>query len=105
MYYITIEIGIQIPNYFIEANQANFEGYNIDFAETKTNNKGHGYIEARRCWVGYDALTRIDSSENCSVFQTIVMVESERNVKDETTIEHRYYISSTLGSAASMPLS
>jgi predicted transposase YbfD/YdcC len=32
--------------------------------------------------------------------QTIVMVESERTIKDETTIEHRYYISSTKGTAA-----
>lgn len=84
-----------IQNYFIEANEANFEGYNIDFAETY--DKGHVCQESRRCWVGYGAL--IDGSENCSVIQTIVMVESERTIKDKTTIEHRYYISSTLGTA------
>ncbi len=89
-----------IQNYFEQANQAAFKGYNIDFAETC--DKGHGRIEARRCWVGYDALPRIDGSENCSVFQTIVMVESERTVKEETTIEHRYYISSAEETAESL---
>jgi len=38
--------------------------------------------------------------ENWEELQTIVMVESERAEKGETTIEHRYYISSTLGTAA-----
>jgi predicted transposase YbfD/YdcC len=88
----------EIQDYFTEANEANFENYNIDFAETF--NKGHGRIESRRCWVGYDALPHINGSDNCSVFQTIVMVESERTVKDKTTIEHRYYISSTSGTAS-----
>jgi len=87
-----------IQNYFIEAFDANFEGYNIDFAETF--DKGHGRLESRRCWVGYDALPCIEGSQNWEGLQTIVMVESERTVKDETTIEHRYYISSTLGTAA-----
>jgi predicted transposase YbfD/YdcC len=46
-----------IQNYFIEAFDADFEGYNIDF--TETFNKGHGRLESRRCWVGYDALPNI----------------------------------------------
>jgi len=87
-----------IQNYFEEANKANFEDYNIDFAETY--DKAHGRIESRRCWVAYDALPRIDGSENWEGLQTIVMVESERTVKEKTTIEHRYYISSTVGTAA-----
>jgi len=87
-----------IQNYFIEAFYADFEGYNIDF--TETFNKGHGRLESRRCWVGYDALPHIEGSENWEGLQTIVMVESERTEKKETTIDHRYYISSTLGTAA-----
>lgn len=86
-----------IQDYFVEANKANFDGYEIDFAETF--DKGHGRLESRRCWVSYDALSRIEGLENCSVFQTIVMVESFSPEKGETTIEHRYYISSTLGTA------
>lgn len=76
-----------IPDYFEEANKANFEGYNIDFAETY--NKGHVCHESRRCWVGYDALPLIDEEQNCSVFQTIIMVESERTIKEKTTLSGR----------------
>jgi predicted transposase YbfD/YdcC len=49
-----------IQNYFSGANEANFDGYNIDYAQTI--NKGHGRFEQRRCWVGYDALPFIDNS-------------------------------------------
>jgi len=77
-----------------------FEGYNIDFAET--NDKGHVCYESRRCWVGYDALPHIEGSSIWEGLQTIVMLESERTVKKETTIEHRYYISSTESSAESL---
>jgi hypothetical protein len=87
-----------IQDYFEKANEANFEGYQIDFAETY--DKAHGRIESRRCWVGYDAFFRIDGSSRWEELQTIVMVESERTVKGKTTFEHRYYISSTKGSAA-----
>jgi len=89
-----------IQDYFAQANEADFEDYKIDFAETF--NKGHGRLESRRCWVGYDALPYIDDSQNWEELQTIVMVESERTIKEETTIEHRYYISSTKDTAASL---
>ncbi|MEK8019550.1 MAG: hypothetical protein VSS75_021970, partial [Candidatus Parabeggiatoa sp.] len=67
-----------------------------------TLDKGHGRIESRRCWVGYDALPDIECSENGEGFKTGVMVESERTVKEETTIEHRYYISSAENIAESL---
>ncbi|RKZ35274.1 MAG: ISAs1 family transposase [Gammaproteobacteria bacterium] len=89
-----------VQDYFTQVNKVNFEGYNVDFAET--NNEGHGRIETRRCWVGHDALPQIEGSENWEGLQTIVMLESERTVKEETTIEHRYYISSTESSAESL---
>lgn len=77
-----------------------FEGYNVDYAETLE--KGHGRVESRRCWVAYKSLPHIDGSQNGEGLQTIVMVESERTVKEETTIEHRYYISSAEDSAKSL---
>jgi predicted transposase YbfD/YdcC len=89
-----------IQDYFTQANEANFEDYDIDFAQTF--GKGHGRLESRRCWVGYDALPRIDGSQNWEELQTIVMIESERTVKEETTIEHRYYISSTKSTATNL---
>lgn len=81
-----------VQDYFTQANKVAFEGYNVDFAETF--DKGHGRIETRRCWVANDALPHIDGSQDWEGLQTIVMVESERTEKEETTIEHRYYISS-----------
>jgi len=89
-----------VQDYFAQANKFNFEGYDINYAETF--NKGHGRTEFRRCWVGYDALDNIDGSENWEGFKTVVMVESERTVKEETTIEHRYYISSAENIAESL---
>ena len=81
-----------VQDYFTQANKVAFEGYDVDFAETF--DKGHGRIESRRCWVANDALPHIDGSQNWEGLQTIVMVEAERTEKEETTIEHRYYISS-----------
>jgi predicted transposase YbfD/YdcC len=89
-----------IQNYFSDANDANFKGYNIDYAETI--NKGHGRFEQRRCWVDYDALHYIDNSQNWEKLKTIVVVESERTVYGETTIEHCYYISSSDGTASKL---
>jgi len=86
-----------VQDYFAQASKVAFEGYKIDFDET--NDKGHGRIETRCCWVGYDALDKIDSLENWEGFKTVVMVESERTFKEETTIEHRYYISSAENTA------
>jgi predicted transposase YbfD/YdcC len=89
-----------IQNYFSDANDANFKGYNIDYAETI--NKGHGRFEQRRCWVDYDALHYIDNSQNWEKLKTIVVVESERTVDFDPTIEHRYYISSSDGTASKL---
>jgi len=82
-----------IQDYFAQANEMNFEGYDIDFDETFNNS--HGRIESRRCWASYDALPYLEGSKNWDELQTIVVIESERTINEETTIEHRYYISST----------
>ena len=89
-----------IQSYFSDANEANFKEYDIDFAETIK--KGHGRVEERRCWVGYDALPLLDNSQKWKNLETIVMVESIRTVNEETTIEHRYYISSSNGTASKL---
>ena len=89
-----------IQNYFLDANEANFEGYNIDYSETI--NRGHGRIEQRRCWVGYDAQNIIDDAQNWKNLETIVVVESERTAEGKTTIEHRHYISSEVSTASKL---
>jgi hypothetical protein len=65
-----------IQNYFEEANQANFEGYKIDYAETI--NKGHGRIEQRRCWISNDTQYISDNLPDWKELETMVIVESER---------------------------
>ena len=66
-----------VQDYFAQANKFEFEGYDIDYAETL--NKGHGRLESRRCWVGYDALPDIDGSSMWEGFKTVVMVEFSQN--------------------------
>ena len=85
-----------VQDYFTQANKMVFKGYNVFFL---TFDKGHGRIESRHCWVANDALPHINGSQNCEGLKTIVMVEAERTEKEETTIEHRYYISSAEDSA------
>jgi predicted transposase YbfD/YdcC len=89
-----------IQKYFSDANDANFNGYNIDYAETV--DKAHGRFERRRCWVGYDALHYVYNSQDWKKLKTIVVVEAERTVDGETTVEHRYYISSSDGTASKL---
>lgn len=85
-----------IMDYFVEANENGFEGYNIDYHETSDN--AHGRIEERRCWVGYD-LENITNRENWKTLSSIVMIESERTLNNNTSIEHRYYICSSQSGA------
>ena len=51
----------------------------IKLMKDDTNDKAHGRIETRRCWVGYDALDNIDGSENWEGFKTVVMIEFSQN--------------------------
>lgn len=58
-----------------------------------TYDKGHGRIESRYYWTS----SRIEKLSERAAWKnlgSICMVESERQVGDSTTIEHRYYISS-----------
>lgn len=60
--------------------------------------KGHGRLETRRVYVQHEVawLTR---SEAWMDLKTLVLVESERTLKGETSIERRAYISSADGGA------
>jgi predicted transposase YbfD/YdcC len=71
------------------------------FAEgDEQSNKGHGRQETRTAWVckELDKLT-YDASVWLGL-QAIVVIQSERTLGDKTTIEHRFYITSKLESAA-----
>lgn len=82
-------------------HESDDEEFNLNFSKcSKVSNKGHGREETRRCWVCTD-LTKLECDiSGWKQIQAIIVVESERKVKGEsTTIEQRFYISSTKKSA------
>jgi predicted transposase YbfD/YdcC len=62
-----------------------------DYFEAK--DLGHGRIASRRCWVRYDLENPVFNK--WKGVQSVVMIESERTINNETSLEHRYYISSS----------
>ena len=69
---------------------------NISHDHFETVEKGHGRIETRRCWAMSepDYLDYINDGGRWKNLTSVAMVESERRVDGETTIESRFYISS-----------
>ena len=65
----------------------------------ETTEKGHGRTETRRVKV-LDVEDRISVTSEWVGLQSIVMLESQRTCKGETTSEIRYYISSLVPNAA-----
>jgi predicted transposase YbfD/YdcC len=61
----------------------------LDYYETA--DEGHGRVELRRYWTT-SALDSLRTKEQWRGLQTAGMVESERSLNGETTIERRYYI-------------
>lgn len=81
-----------------------------DFAKVthsyhQTVNGGHGRIEKRQCWAisGEESLSFLRTYGHWSGLQTIVMVQSERQLEDKVTHQTRYFISS-LGNDAQLIL-
>ena len=70
------------------------ENISHDFSETV--DKGHGRMEIRKCWAisETDYLDYVNEDSRWKSLSSIAMVESERRVDGETTIESRFYISS-----------
>ncbi len=82
---------------FFEANQANhFKGTSHDYYETVE--KGHGRIETRRYWIT-DAIDWLKKEHDWPGLQTIACVESVREIRDKTTCERRYYITTLAAQA------
>lgn len=70
----------------------------------RTVNSGHGRIEVRRCWAisGQESLAFLRGHGNWPQLQCIVMIESERRVKE--TVEHQtqYFITCLKNDAATI---
>lgn len=65
----------------------------IPWVESETCDGEHGRIERRRC-VGIEDLDGIETLDRWPDAQSLWMIESERNVGDETSLERRFYLSS-----------
>ncbi|WP_281645199.1 ISAs1 family transposase [Parendozoicomonas sp. Alg238-R29] len=59
----------------------------------ETLDKNHGRIEIRRCWVSTD-IDWLEQRNNWKDLNMIGVVEGERHVGDDVSIERRYFISS-----------
>ena len=88
-----------IDFFFYLAHQNNFE--RVDHTYDRTVNKDHGRIETRECWAisGEESLRFLRGYEQWKGLRTIAMVQSQRQIKGNTTIERRYYISSLANDA------
>ena len=75
------------------AERIGFKEIKYDYYQTEWE-KDHGRIEQRRCWVTAE-IDWLEGKEDWQNLQSIVMVESEREViGGEKTVERRYFISS-----------
>ena len=70
----------------------------VGYWESADKKPSHGREERRRAWVSCD-VDEIQPAERWAGLKTLVRVESTRIVKDEETIENRFYISSRVLSA------
>lgn len=86
----------EVEAVFSVADGVGYEGYAVDYYETEERN--HGRHEIRRYWslAIKDLLVHAGPWANLSM---IGMMESERTVNEETSIEYRYYIASIENSA------
>ena len=71
----------------------------VGYWESADKKTSHGREERRRAWVSCD-VDEIQTAERWAGLKTLVRVESTRIVKDEETIENRFYISSRVLSAS-----
>ncbi len=81
----------EVQDFFIQAEANNFEGFSINYCETKTKN--HGRSELRRYWIT-NQISEFKYTAPWKKLSLIGMVESQRTVKGETSVERRFFISS-----------
>ena len=87
-----------VEAYFQEALKCDFEGVKYSYHEAKPE-QDHGRIETRRIWCTPD-LDWFDKKDDWEGLRSIAMVERERKVQGERSIEQHYYISSLNGKNA-----
>jgi predicted transposase YbfD/YdcC len=67
----------------------------------RTESRGHGRVEIRECWSTSDPeyLNYIATLGGWRDLQSIAMIQTERQLGDQTTVTRRYFISSLKGDA------
>ena len=81
----------QVEEFISDAQAQDFDSVACDYHETVE--KGHGRQERRRYWHVDLAGSTVDTDQ-WQGLSSVMRVESERKIKDKTSLEHRYYISS-----------
>jgi predicted transposase YbfD/YdcC len=81
----------QIVRLFKEAKLEKFVGWKHDYAQSVES--GHGRIEKRRLWVSSD-IAHLGVGRDWPGLRCMVMAESTRQMREKTTTETRYFITS-----------
>lgn len=81
----------EVSNYFQSAYTDNFEDTKVQYRITEEKN--HGRLEKREYWL-LSNTDWITQKNEWSELKSVGMVRSEITVKDKTSVEFRYYISS-----------
>jgi len=89
----------KVEETFEQADKLGYDGYDIDYFETRESNRGRN--EGRRHWILPIAEAQIDTAEWAGL-NTIAMVESQRTVNGQSTVDYRYYISSIEANAETL---
>jgi predicted transposase YbfD/YdcC len=88
---------VAVENYFHTILGQELPDTPLDVMEIDERN--HGRIEVRRCWVSTD-LTWLPQSHDWKDLRSLVMIESERHINGVVSLEQRYYLSSASKDAA-----
>jgi predicted transposase YbfD/YdcC len=81
----------QVVAYFDGEGPRLMSGPEIDYHREWS--EGHGRDEFRRCWATSD-LCWLEGREEWEGLRSVVMIEAERFIGDEVSVETRYYLSS-----------
>jgi predicted transposase YbfD/YdcC len=71
----------------------------IPYKFDQTVHKDHGRIETRRCWAidDPDYIAYLDPQERWPELRTVIRIETERRVGDDTCCDTRHYLASLAG--------
>jgi predicted transposase YbfD/YdcC len=66
---------------------------------TSSTQKGHARIETRRCWLVDEDIGWLDPEQAWAGLKSVALVERERRVGQQVSVEARYFLCSLAGSA------